>query len=304
MQRAGNSVRPLSRSVTPDVAGGTTGTAAVADRNGAPSSHGRWVLALTTPLRSRIRRGEGQIVLVALALAVVQGVRPFELAALGALLTVLLASLYAFNDVCDSDRDSRDPDKDRENAAFLSRHGRVAMAILVAVQLGLLGVAAVALPEGAALAVAVVVSVNAAYCLRLKGIPGLDVACAPLWGGAFAGIGAAAGGAAPIPVLALCGVMTTVCHLFQARRDVGIDTLNGVRTISVTTPRGVELLMAGCCVALAALLAALVHPVVGATAAVPFLLSRSPVSNERAWLGAKLWFGVVFLAVLGGHPWS
>jgi len=254
------------------------------------------LITLVVSLLQRLRRGEGMLVLVAVALGAARGARGLELSALAVFSSVLLATLYAWNDLADCEHDLRDPGKDHAYAHFLATHRGALVARLVATQALLVLAATVALGPASAAAATVAISVNAAYSWRLKGVAGLDLACGPLWGGAIAAV------AAPVPwrIVALVGLMTTVCHLYQTRRDLRADAANGIATTVTARPTLAGAVLIACCVAMALLLPAGDPWWRLVVAAVPALLWWSPLPNQVAWLLGKGSFGLAFVCgVLG-----
>src|SRR5207244_9763596 len=76
-----------------------------------------------------------------------------------------------------------------------------------------------------------VIIVNLLYSIVFKGVPVADVAWVWLWGALYASI---VGG--PPRLLVLVGLMTAVCHLFQALDDRVPDAASGIRTTAVRSP--------------------------------------------------------------------
>jgi 4-hydroxybenzoate polyprenyltransferase len=249
------------------------------------------------PLLARIRRGEGQIVLAAVGLAAAERGASLALLASAVISLAFLASLYGLNDLCDAERDLADPGKDRELALALLASRTRGLWCVGGAQAASTAAAWVAAGPSAGGAVAACAAINALYSLRWKGVPGLDLACAPLWGGSFA---ATCGGQDPL-ILGAVGAMTTVCHVFQTRRDRIPDRRNGIRTTSVARPElALAALVLGTAV-LAAALALRTSLLVAATAGLPLALALASGgrANQRAWLLSKLWFGIAFLILLG-----
>src|SRR5205085_11810449 len=91
-----------------------------------------------------------------------------------------------------------------------------------------LGLAVATLGPRAAAAAAAVMIVNVAYSLLLKGAPIADIAIVWLWGALYAAIVSPS-----VALVFLVGVMTGVCHLFQALGDRDCDAANDIDTTAV-----------------------------------------------------------------------
>ena len=143
---------------------------------------------------------------------------------------------------------------------------------------------------------AAVFLVNLAYSARLKGRAAVDVPWVALWGACYAMV---PGVPLPLTVVALVGVMTSICHVFQITRDLPFDVVNHIRTSAVAV-RWLPLaqLAAGCLV-MGFLLHDLLGPVAALSAAVPILLRLTLRSNQAAWMMSKAYYGLIWLCVLG-----
>lgn len=242
----------------------------------------------------RIRGGEGALLAINLSLAVYHMDNPARVVAQVIVSVLTIALMYAFNDLYDAPADWKNPKKDKTVIATWVEHRRVGgMAILglslltIALSLALLG-------PFAAAAVAAVMSVNLVYSISLKGVPVIDVVWCGLWGALYAAIVTTSA-----TLLVLVGLMTAVCHLFQALDDRDPDAANGILTTAVRSPVLSRDVIVALSAALFAALYATVGPVVAATALTPlvfFFLARSP---RAAWLLTKAYFAVMWLYVLG-----
>lgn len=250
--------------------------------------------AILTPLWLRLRRGEGLLLLVAVALAVAGGAAAADVIAQALLLALLLAALYAWNDLADCEHDLRDPGKDHGFARFLAGRRGLLSGWLAALAAALVAASGLLLGPAAATSAAAVLALNAAYSLLCKGVPGLDVLCVAAWGGCYAAVPGVAG----VPLLALIASMTGICHVFQTRRDAATDAANGVRTVVVHSPRLAAAALLALCLAIGVLLAVLHAAPLWVTAAAPALLWWSRLRNDCAWFLARSWFGVVLLVLL------
>ncbi len=135
--------------------------------------------------------------------------------------------------------------------------------------------------------------VNVVYSTILKGVPVVDVVGAAL-GGALC----RHRGAAPTLVV-LVGLMTAVCHLYQALDDREPDAANAITTTAVRSPT----LSRNVLVALSAALVVMVLPPFGRvgalTAFTPLAIYFVCDNPGTGWLLTKAYFGVMWLALLG-----
>jgi hypothetical protein len=235
--------------------------------------------ANATPFLHRLSRGEG--LLLAVNASIILSARPDLPTFLAQILVsaLVLTLLYFFNDVhtfCVQHR------------ARLYRLLALEHALVLLVALTLLG-------QRSALAVAAVFAVNVAYSTVFKRLPVIDVPFVFLWGATYAMV---PGTTTPLAVVALVGVMTSICHVFQISRDRKVDAVNGVRTSAGGSSWLPVLQMAASGVAMAALLYAQLGAVAAATAAIPLVL-RWTLPNQAAWLLSKAYYAVIWLVVLG-----
>ena len=253
------------------------------------------VWCAVTPLLHRVRRGEGQL------LAVNASVALWYLSDLGTLLlqilisAAVLALLYLLNDVFDARRDLNDPAKYQTFVAFCVTHRTRLFGVLAVGHVAVFLLAWLLLGPRSAAAVAAVSIVNLLYSSFIKGMVAIDIPFVALWGGLFVlvpGLGL------PIALVAMVGVMTSICHVFQITRDTDVDRLNRVRTSSVTSRWFPEVELVLLCVAMAAILWSVLGPVAAVTAAVPLVLRHS-LPNQTAWLLSKAYYGLIWLVVLG-----
>ncbi len=179
--------------------------------------------ALTAPLLHRIRRGEGGLLVVNVLLAFAG--HPIAVALGLSLVSVLcLLTLYLFNDLIDAEADRKNPKKDQALAATYARHQKPLLLVWLLLT-GLAVAAGVMIDAKAGTAVVIVSLINVAYSLLGKKVPYGDLATVCLWGGSFTAI------ATSNPAwFALTGIMTAVCHIYQASEDRDADRANHVRT--------------------------------------------------------------------------
>jgi 4-hydroxybenzoate polyprenyltransferase len=273
-----------------------------------PYASGRSIAALQTPGETvatlswaflastlhRIRRGEGALLAVNLSLVATAGTSAGRAAAQALVSTLAVVAMYAFNDVYDAPADRNNPKKDRALIAAYLTHRRLGLVAALGMKGVTILVCLASLGPRAAAAVAGVMVVNVLYSAVLKGVPVVDVAWVWLWGALYTAVTDA-----PASLLVVVGLMTAVCHLFQALGDRGPDAANGIHTTAVqsaTLPRYVI-------VALALLLFVSLRDAVGMgvalTAFTPvaiFFTMRTPASG---WIATKVYFAFIWLYLLG-----
>src|SRR5437660_173092 len=179
----------------------------------------------------RIRRGEGALLAVNLSLIAAFGTGAARAAAQALVSALAVVAMYAFNDLYDAPADRNNPKKDRALIAAYMTHRRLALVAALVMKAVPVPVCLDSLGPRAAGAVGGVMIVNVLYSAALKGVPVVDVACVWLWGALYAAVTDA-----PASLLVVVGLMTAVCHLFQALGDRGPDRANGIRTTAVQSP--------------------------------------------------------------------
>jgi len=242
----------------------------------------------------RVRRGEGALPAVNFSLIAYLG-SPEPHALASALVSVLaIGVMYAFNDLYDAPTDSNNPKKDLAVVATYLDHRRVAGLSLFVLHGLTIGLAFATLGPRATAAVAGVMFVNVVYSTVLKGVPVIDVVWCGLWGALYAAIV----GATPWLML-LVGLMTAVCHLYQALDDRVADAANAITTTAVRSPA----LSRNVLVALSVLLCVTLRPVLGGfwalSAFAPLVIFFACDRPHVGWLLTKVCFGVMWLSVLG-----
>jgi hypothetical protein len=102
----------------------------------------------------------------------------------------------------------------------------------------------------------------------------------------------------PGTLLALVGIMTSICHVFQITRDRPIDDVNHIRTSAVAAAwlPGAQLAIG--CAAMGFVLAGLLGAAAAVTAVTPLLLHLVLRSNQAAWLLSKAYYAAVWLLAL------
>ncbi len=247
------------------------------------------------PLLHRLRRGEGLLLLINVSLAAVAESEPRGLASQVLISTAVLALLYFLNDVHDCIGDRNDPAKDPSFVDFCIRNRPLLLRALALQKAGVLLLAFALLGPRSAAAVAAIFALNLGYSLAFKRMAGLDVPFVALWGAVYALV---PGVDVPPRVIALVGVMTAICHVFQITRDRDVDLSNRVRTSAGVSPWLPEAELGFLCAALGFLLLPFVGPLGAASASTPFLFRRAVRSNAIAWLLSKAYFGMTWIVVL------
>jgi 4-hydroxybenzoate polyprenyltransferase len=261
---------------------------------GWPATASTLTRAFSASTLNRIYRGEGGLLAINLSWiawetgGTAAGIVP-------AIVSILaMVAMYALNDLYDAPMDARNPKKDPALVGSYLQHQRAATMALLGMKLGTLALAWLALGPRAALAVGGVMVVNLVYSVVLKGVPVIDVIWCGLWGAAYAAIVTAA----PLP-LALVGVMTGVCHLYQALDDRVADAANAITTTAVRSMSLSRIVLVALSIALGAVLLPLLGPIWAASAAVPLAIYAATPTAHTGWLLTKVYFGIVWLSVLG-----
>lgn len=242
----------------------------------------------------RIYRGEGALIAINLSWAAwaASGSAAAIVPSIVSILT--LVAMYALNDLYDAPLDAGNPKKDLKLVGAYLRHQRASTVALLGLKLATLTLAWIALGPRPALATGGVMVVNLVYSVALKGVPVIDVIWCGVWGGVYAAIVTGA----PLP-LALVGVMTGVCHLYQALDDRTSDAANSITTTAVRSMALSRNVLVGLSIALAAVLFPLLGPLWAASAAAPIVIYAATPTAHTGWLLTKVYFGLVWLSVLG-----
>ena len=241
----------------------------------------------------RVRRGEGALPAVNFSLIAYGAGQPDGLAS--ALVSVLaIMVMYAFNDLWDAPTDVTNPKKDLTVVSTYREHRRTGGMALLVLHLVTLALALVTLGPRATAAVAAVMVVNVVYSTRLKGVPVVDVVWCGLWGALYAAIVETS----PL-LLLLVGLMTAVCHLYQALDDRVADATNAIVTTAVRSPTLSRNVLA----VLSLLLFVVLRPVLGTawalSAFTPLAIFFACDRPHVGWLLTKVYFAVMWLSVLG-----
>jgi 4-hydroxybenzoate polyprenyltransferase len=254
-----------------------------------------WAVASST--LHRIRRGEGALLAINLSLIVFHGAL-FTGRGLAQALVSLLAILvmYAFNDLYDAPVDWNNPKKDRALIRTWMAHRQAGVLTTVVLKLVTLALTFATLGSGATATVAAVMIVNVVYSTMLKGVAVADVAAVWIWGSLYAAIVDPS-----FAVVFLVGLMTGVCHLFQALDDRDPDAQNGIQTTAVRSASLSRNVLVALTLCLVASLYASIGVAAALTAVVPLAIFFAVADAGIGWLFTKAYFAVVWLWFLGAH---
>jgi 4-hydroxybenzoate polyprenyltransferase len=242
----------------------------------------------------RVRRGEGALLAVNLSLILWQGAGAARSGAQALVSMLAIGVMYAFNDLHDAPTDWNNPKKDQRLIAAWMAHRRAGVLATIALKLVTLAIALVTLGPPATAAVAGVMIINVAYSVVLKGVPAVDVAAVWLWGALYAAI------VGPSGIFAVVvGLMTAICHLFQALDDRVPDAANGIETTAVRSAALARNVLLICSVLLFLVLRTPLGTIAALTAFTPLAIFFVVGSPRTGWLLTKAYFAVIWLALLG-----
>lgn len=272
----------------------TLAPASATERTGAaPIGLLAWAMAAST--LHRIALGEGALIAINGSILLQAGVGFYDLVVGTAISSMTLAVMYAFNDAYDAVADQHNPKKDQRMVSAYIDYRATCYGIIFFAKALTLALAWLLMSSWAAAAVATVLVVNFVYSTMLKGVPIVDVAWCGVWGASYAAI------VTRSPYLiALSGLMTAVCHLYQALGDRSTDAGNHITTTAVfsSTLSAVVLLVLSA--AIWFMLRATLGEVMALSAFVPFALYFMLRSSHVAWILTKVYFGVAWTLVLIG----
>ena len=242
----------------------------------------------------RLQRGEGALLAVNLSLIAAHDTFG-PTAFVEALVSVFaIGIMYAFNDLHDAPTDSNNPKKDPALIAVYLDHRHAARAMIAALKVAVLTLAWTTLSTRATLAVAGTLGANVVYSAALKGVPVADVVWCGLWGALYACI------VSDLPATwLLVGLMTAVCHLFQALDDRDADAANAVTTTAVRSRVLSTVVLAVACLLLCMALRARFGDLWAVTGLIPLAIHLTGTAPRSGWLWTKAYFAVMWLAVLG-----
>jgi 4-hydroxybenzoate polyprenyltransferase len=266
-----------------------------AERAGAaPIALLAWAMAAST--FHRILLGEGALIAINVSILLQRGVGFVELVVGATISAMTLAVMYAFNDAYDAVADQHNPKKDQRMVSVYIDYRATSYGIIFLAKAITLGLAWLLLGSYAAAAVAAVLVVNFVYSTMLKGVPIVDVAWCGLWGAAYAAI------VTPSTYLiALSGLMTAVCHLYQALGDRSTDAENRITTTAVFSSRLSALVLFVLSAGIWLMLRASLGEALAVSAFIPFALFFALRSSHVAWIMTKVYFGAAWTLVLIGN---
>jgi 4-hydroxybenzoate polyprenyltransferase len=272
----------------------TLAPASAAERTGAaPIALLAWAMAAST--FHRFLLGEGVLIAINVSILLQAGVGFFELVVGSAISALTLAVMYAFNDAWDAVSDQHNPKKDQRMVSVYIDYRATCYGIIFLAKAVILGLAWLLLGSHAAVAVAGVVVVNFVYSTMLKGVPLVDVAWCGVWGFAYAGIVTSSS-----YLMILTGLMTAVCHLYQALGDRSTDAGNHITTTAVFSSRLSAVVLFVLSAAIWFMLRSTLGEALALSAFIPFALFFVLRSSYVAWILTKVYFGVAWTSVLIG----
>lgn len=252
-----------------------------------------WAMAAST--FHRILLGEGALIAINVSILLQAGVGFVELVAGSVISALTLAVMYAFNDAYDAVADQHNPKKDQRMVSVYIDYRATCYGIIFLAKAVTLGLAWVLLGAGAAAAVAAVLVVNFIYSTMLKGVPVVDVAWCGLWGAAYAAIVTRS-----TYLIVLAGLMTAVCHLYQALGDRSTDAENRITTTAVFSSRVSAVVLFTLSAAMWLMLRSSLGELLALSAFIPFALFFLLRSSHVAWILTKVYFGAAWTLVLIG----
>ena len=250
-----------------------------------------WAIAAST--YHRIFLGEGVMIAINLSILLHRGVGSAELVA-GTIVSVLtLGLMYAFNDAYDAEADRHNPKKDQRQVSVYVDHRRTIYRVLLVAKILTVVLAWMLLGRTSATATATVMAVNFVYSTALKGVPIIDVAWCGAWGAAFAAVVMASP-----DLMILAGLMTAVCHLFQALGDRSSDAQNRITTTAVFSSNASAAVLFVLCAMVAVMLRGPLGSVLALSAFTPLALYFLLRNTHVGWMLTKVYYGMVWLLVL------
>ena len=250
-----------------------------------------WAIVAST--YHRIFLGEGVMIAINLSILLHRGVGSAELLA-GTIVSVLtLGVMYAFNDAYDAEADRHNPKKDQRQVSVYIDHRRTTYQILFAAKVLTVVLAWMLLGRVSAVATATVLAVNFIYSTALKGVPFIDVAWCGVWGAAFAAVVLASP-----DLMILAGLMTAVCHLFQALGDRSADAQNRINTTAVFSSSASASVLFLLCALIGVMLSNPLGGLLALSALIPLALFFLLRNTHVGWMLTKVYFGAIWLMVL------
>jgi 4-hydroxybenzoate polyprenyltransferase len=269
--------------------------AAAATVTGSPIALIAWAMAAST--YHRFWLGEGVLIAINVSILFYRAVGLADLIA-GTVVSVLaLGVMYAFNDAYDAVADRHNPKKDQRQVSVYIDYRRTSYRLIFGAKIVTVALAWALIGPASALATVAVMAVNFIYSTALKGVPIIDVAWCCVWGAAFAAVVLA-----PLDLMIMVGLMTAVCHLYQALGDRAADAQNEIRTTAVFSSSASAVVLFVFSAMIGVLLRGPLGDLLALSAMIPFALFFLLRNTHLAWILTKLYYGVVWLSVLGqGH---
>jgi 4-hydroxybenzoate polyprenyltransferase len=254
------------------------------------------VQAVVLPTLRRLQRAEGVLLAINASIILTHPSSLPRMAAQLAVSAIVLALLYAYNDVYDCHADLANPKKDMALVRLLILHRAAIVRLLLVLSVAMVGVAQVTLGTASAVAVAAVLGINVVYSHYFKRMVVVDVLWVGLCGATYI---LTPGIPLDVGIVLLVGLMTAVSHVFQTLGDRNVDDRNAVSTTAVFSPGLATGLLVVFCGATAWVVARWFGLLAATTAFVPLVAYLVLRDAERAWLVAKAYFAVLWLALLG-----
>jgi 4-hydroxybenzoate polyprenyltransferase len=267
-------------------------TSAAATSTGSPLPLIAWAMAAST--YHRMWLGEGVLIAINVSILLYRAVGLVDLIA-GTIVSVLaLGVMYAYNDVYDAVSDRQNPKKDQRQVSVYIDYRDTCYRVIFWSSIVTIALAWMVIGPASAMATAIVLAVNYVYSRALKGVPFVDVAWCGIWGAAFAAVVMP-----PADLMIMVGLMTAVCHLYQALGDRFADAQNRITTTALFSSSGSAIVLLVLSALIGMLLRAPLGDLLALTALIPFGLFFALRNSHLAWILTKLYYGVVWLSVLG-----
>jgi 4-hydroxybenzoate polyprenyltransferase len=248
----------------------------------------------------KVLRAEGVLLAVNLSLLLVYKPGNFFYGVKAMLLsTLVLAQLYAFNDVHDAANDVKDPDKPAGIAALILKKHSLFMAGVIAWAAALAAAAYFFMPDSF-YGTLVMFALNTLYSTVFKGLPVMDVIIVGAWGTCFPML---LGLTMPFDLLVIVGGMTGVSHIWQTMRDQTSDTASGITTVAVFSRFSPLVVAAILCLFLAGVTAnratGYVQPAVAVLSVLPLVFYAFWSKKIRqVWVLSKIVFAFIWFCLL------
>jgi len=217
---------------------------------------------------------------------------------------LLNLSVYLANDWYDIEVDLASPDKNHEKARFLREHRTAAWGAQLVLVVGMAGIALVHSQD---LVVPLVAGGGLcwAYSAKLKRIPVADVLTITVCGVAGALVAVPLGSITGWALAGLLGLYAACFQTIQMIRDHDADAAFGVRTTAVRFGVRSAVVLLRVLLAASAVYAVLVLNVwIGLALLVAPAMPIRAGQADRAWNLARLWLGMVWLAMVAWVWWT